>query len=96
MNKFLSVISDIRVVIAIAILVIILTMWLVVEKIRTKRYRHELEELESRYNEIKSVPLTVKITKAKALAKGNSETAKKAGEASKLFDLSQSAIAKIS
>ena len=56
MNKFLSVISDIRVVIAIAILVIILTMWLVVEKIRTKRYRHELEELESRYNEIKSVP----------------------------------------
>ena len=96
MNKFLSVISDIRVVIAIAVLVIILTMWLVVEKIRTKRYRHELEELESRYNEIKSVPLTVKITKAKALAKGNSETAKKAGEARKLFDLSQSAIAKIS
>ena len=48
MNKFLSVISDIRVVIAIAVLVIILTMWLVAEKIRTKRYRHELEELESR------------------------------------------------
>ncbi len=96
MNKFLSVISDIRVVITIAVLVVILTIWLIVEKVRTKHAREELEELEQKYNDIKSVPLTVKITKAKALAKGNSETAKKATEAGRLFDLSQSAIAGIS
>ena len=36
MNKFLSVISDIRVVIAIAVLVVLLTVWLIVEKVRTK------------------------------------------------------------
>ena len=30
MNKFLSVISDIRVVIAIAVLVVLLTVWLIV------------------------------------------------------------------
>lgn len=96
MNKFLSVISDIRVVIAIAVLVVILAVWLIVEKVRTKRFRQELEELEQKYNDIKSVPLTVKITKAKALAKGNSETAKRAEEAGRLFDLSQAAIAGIS
>ena len=78
MNKFLSVISDIRVVIAIAVLVVLLTVWLIVEKVRTKHYRQELEELEQKYNDIKSVPLTVKITKARALAKGNSETARRA------------------
>ena len=96
MNKFLSVISDIRVVITIAVMVVILTIWLIVEKVRTKHAREELEELEQKYNDIKSVPLIVKITKAKALAKGNSETAKKATEAGRLFDLSQSAIAGIS
>ena len=96
MNKFLSVISDIRVVIAIAVLVVLLTVWLIVEKVRTKHYRQELEELEQKYNDIKSVPLTVKITKARALAKGNSETARRAEEAGRLFDLSQAAIAGIS
>lgn len=96
MNQFLSMISDIRVVIAIAVLVIILTVWLIVEKVRTKHYRGELEELEQKYNDIKNVPLTVKITKAKALSKGNSETAKKCEEARRIFDLSQSAIAGIS
>lgn len=96
MDKFLSLISDIRVVIAIAILVIVLATWLIVEKIRTNNFRKELEELEQRYNDIKSVPLTIKITKAKALAKGNTETSRKCDEARKNFDLSQAAIARIS
>lgn len=96
MNKFLSVISDIRVVIAIAVLVIILTVWLIVEKVRTKNYRRELQELEQKYNDIKSVPLTIKITKARALSKGNRETASRCTEANRIFDLSQSAIAAIS
>lgn len=96
MDKFLSMISDIRVVIAIAILVIVLTAWLIIEKIRTNNFRKELEELEQRYNDIKSVPLTIKITKAKALAKGNTETGRKCDEARKSFDLSQAAIARIS
>lgn len=96
MDKFLSIISDIRVVIAIAVLVVVLAVWLVVEKIRTRNYRHELEDLEQKYNDIKSVPLTIKITKAKALAKGNSETSAKSEEAKKRFDLSQAAIGRIS
>ena len=96
MDKFLSLISDIRVVIAIAILVIVLAAWLIIEKIRTNNFRKELEELEQRYNDIKSVPLTIKITKAKALAKGNTETSRKCDEARKNFDLSQAAIARIS
>lgn len=96
MDKFLSLISDIRVVIAIAFLVIVLAIWLIVEKLRTNSFRKELEELEQKYNDIKSVPLTIKITKARALSKGNTETSRKCEEARKNFDLSQAAIARIS
>ena len=38
MDKFLSIISDIRVVIAIAVIVLLLTIWLISQKIRTKKY----------------------------------------------------------
>ena len=37
MNQILSIISDIRVVIGIAVVVLILAVWLIVEKVRTKK-----------------------------------------------------------
>ena len=64
MNQILSIISDIRVVIGIAVVVLILAVWLIVEKVRTKKFRKELEGLEKRYNAIKSIPLTFKMNKA--------------------------------
>ncbi len=96
MNQFLSIISDIRVVITIAVLVLILAVWLIVEKIRTKNYRKELEDLEQRYNDIKSVPLTIKLSKATVIARGDELTAKKVESAKNMFDHSQSSIQKIS
>ena len=44
MNQILSIISDIRVVIGIAVVVLILAVWLIVEKVRTKKFRKELQD----------------------------------------------------
>ena len=50
MNELLRFISDLRVVIAIAIIVAILLIWLIIHKVKTNRFRNELQELESQYN----------------------------------------------
>ena len=96
MNKILSVISDIRVVIAIAVLVVILAAWLIIEKVRTKKFRNELEGLEKRYHDIKAVPLTFKMNKAVTTARTNADTASKVNDAKKNYDKVQAAIRRIS
>lgn len=96
MGEVLSVISDIRVVIGIAVVVLILSVWLIVEKVRTKHFRNELEDLEKRYNDIKSIPLTFKMNKAVTTARANAETATKVNEAKKSYDHVQASIRKIS
>lgn len=96
MSQILSVISDIRVVIGIAVAVLILGIWLIVEKVRTKSFRKELEELEKRYNDIKAVPLTFKMNKAVTTARTNAETASKVNEAKKSYDECQASIRAIS
>ena len=96
MNQILSIISDIRVVIGIAVVVLILAVWLIVEKVRTKKFRKELEGLEKRYNAIKSIPLTFKMNKAVTAARSNADTANKVNEAKKSYDMTQASIRKIS
>ena len=51
MSEFLRIISDIRVVIAIAVLIVILVMLLIIHRVRTKRFKNELAELENRLQE---------------------------------------------
>lgn len=96
MAKFLSLISDIRVVIGIAVVVVILTVWLIIEKVRTKKFRNELVELEKRYADIKVIPLTFKMNKAVTAARSNVETAEKVNGAKKSYDQTQASIKKIS
>ncbi len=96
MNQFLNIISDIRVVIGIAVLVVVLAVWLIVEKVRTKKARRELEELEKRYMSLKSVPLSLKMNKAVAVSKVNQETAAKMNEANIMFDQIQNSVTNIS
>lgn len=96
MAKFLSLISDIRVVIGIAVVVVILTVWLIIEKVRTKKFRNELVELEKRYADIKAIPLTFKMNKAVTAARSNVETAEKVNGAKKSYDQTQASIKKIS
>lgn len=96
MAKFLSLISDIRVVIGIAVIVVILTVWLIIEKVRTKKFRKELVDLEKRYADIKAIPLTFKMNKAVSAARSNVDTAEKVNEAKKSYDQTQASIKKIS
>ena len=49
MNQILSIISDIRVVIGIAVVVLILAVWLIVEKLRTKKCITLSEQLYDAY-----------------------------------------------
>ena len=96
MSEFLSFISDIKVVIAIAVAVLLLAVWLIVEKARTRKYRRELEGLEKRYNDLKSVPLSFKMNKAVAIGRINHEMQGKVDEAKDSFDKTEASIKKIS
>ncbi len=77
MDIVLKYLSDIRVVIGIAVLAIIITIILIVSKIRSGKARKELEDLEVRYNTIKSVPLSFKLNKAVAISRVDPEAMSK-------------------
>ncbi|MBR3357621.1 MAG: selenide, water dikinase [Solobacterium sp.] len=96
MDKFLSVISDIRVVIAIAVIVLLLTIWLISQKVRTKKFKNNLERLEKRYNEVKNVPVSLKMNKARAISRVDQATADKINEVNNTFDSIQSSLSQIS
>lgn len=96
MNKFLSYLADSRVVIAIAVVVAILGIWLIATRINTKRYRTDLEELEKKYNEIKKVPLSFKMNKAVAISRVDQETIDKVEQAKKDFAATEDQMSKIS
>ena len=96
MDKFLSVISDIRVVIAIAVIVLLLTIWLISQKVRTKKYKNNLERLEKRYNEVKNIPVSLKMNKARAISRVDQATADKINEVNNTFDSIQSNLSQIS
>ena len=96
MDKFLSIISDIRVVIAIAVIVLLLTIWLISQKIRTKKYKTNLERLEKRYNEVKNIPVSLKMNKARAISRVDQQTADMITEVNNTFDSIQSNLSQIS
>jgi len=96
MNKFLSYLSDSRVVIAIIVIVVILTLWLIITRVNTKRYRTDLEQLENKYNEIKKIPLSFKMNKAVAISRVDQETIDKVEKAKTDFSQTETDMTKIS
>ena len=89
MNDFLNMISDIRVVIAIAVVVVVLLGWLLVARIRTSKYKKELEDLEKRYNDMKSIPISFKMNKAVTISKVDAANGGKVDQAKNAFDRAQ-------
>ncbi|MCR5372269.1 MAG: septation ring formation regulator EzrA [Solobacterium sp.] len=77
MDKVLKVLSDIRVLIAIAVLALLIIVFMIVKKIRSNNYKKELQELEVRYNNLRSVPLSFKMNKAVAISRVDPETMQK-------------------
>ena len=86
MDKFLSMISDIRVLFVVIAIVVILFIWLIVTQVNTKRLRNELNALEKKYTDIKNVPLSFKMNKAVAISRVDQETIDKVEKAKKDFE----------
>ena len=96
MNKVLAFLSDIKVIIAIAILIIILTIWLIMRKRQVNNYKKQLKEYEVRYNSIKSVPLPFKLNKALAIARLDENTMKLVDQCKTDFEMTQANLKQIS
>ena len=60
MNQFLEFISDIKVVIAIAVMILVLLIWLIIQRVKTKRLKGDLEELQNSYRQVKNIPVSLK------------------------------------
>ncbi len=95
MNQFLEFISDIKVVIAIAVLIVVLLVWLIIQRVKTNRLKGELRELESHYKQIKNIPISLKMNKAAALSRLDQETVAKVNTAQADYDRVQSDISRI-
>ena len=96
MNKFLSVISDIRIIAFLITVVVLLTAWLIATQIRTKRHKNDLAALEGKYTTIKNVPLFFKMNKAVAISRVDQETVDKVEKAKKDYEKAQADLKQIS
>ncbi len=74
MNNVLNILSDIKVIAAIAVLIVVLAVWLIVTKIRTKSLQKEFDEYAKRYDELKEVNLKFSMNKAHSIARIDAET----------------------
>ncbi len=95
MNQFLEFISDIKVVIAIAVMILVLLVWLIIQRVKTKRLRDELGELETHYRQIKNIPVQMKMNKAAALSRLDQDAVATVNNAQADFDRVQADITKI-
>ncbi len=86
METILKYLADVRIVMAIAALVVLLVIWFIVQKIKSNRCKKQLEEYEKRYNDIKSIPLSFKMNKAVAISRVDPQVAKKVSERRSDFD----------
>lgn len=96
MENFLKFISRLEVIIAIAVILILLIIWLVLRKVQSNKYKKELAELEVRYNQISSIPLAFKLNKAVAIARVDQVLLKNVALCKDDFDLATSNLKQVS
>ena len=96
MDKVLQILSNIYVIIAIAIIVVLLIIWFIVQRVRSNKYRNELQALEVRYNQIKSVPLSFKLNKAVAISRVDPEAMQNVAQMKDDFDKAEANLKQIS
>lgn len=73
MENFLSVISSLPFIIAVAVIILLIIIWLVVRKTEKDKFKKQLQDYEVRYNQIKSIPLSFKLNKSIAIARIDQE-----------------------
>ena len=96
MDTVLKYLSDIRIVIAIAVVVVILILFFIIRKIQASKLRKQLEDLEVRYNQIKSVPLSFKLNKAVAISRVEQDAMAKVAQTKDDFDKAEANLKQIS
>ncbi|NCB33897.1 MAG: selenide, water dikinase [Erysipelotrichia bacterium] len=96
MDTVMKILSDIRVVIAIAVVVVLLLIWFIVQKVQAGKYKRQLGDLEVRYNAIKSVPLSFKLNKAVAISRVDPDAMDKVTKTKDDFDKCQANLKQIS
>lgn len=96
MDKVMKILSDIRVVIAIAVIVVLLLIWFIVQRVHAGKYKKQLGDLEVRYNAIKSVPLSFKLNKAVAISRVDPDAMDKVTRTKDDFDKCQANLKQIS
>ncbi|MBR2067193.1 MAG: selenide, water dikinase [Solobacterium sp.] len=95
MTEFLKFISDLRIVIAIAVIVVLLIIWLIIHKVKTKRFQDELGELKTRYDSLKGIPVSLKMNKAIAISNNDSIVPEKLNETQTNFSNIQNDMTRI-
>lgn len=76
--------------------VTIVVLTLIIRNLKKKRVKKQLEELDIRFNELRSEPLSYKLQKTMALAKANAEVAQLVPKCKEEFDKVQEALVEIS
>lgn len=95
-NQFKAIIGSEFVLIILILLILIIVLTAVIRNRRCKSARDKLDLLEEEYAEIKSVPLSFKLNKAKALAKLNEDVEKELDGCQEEYDKTQEDIREFS
>ncbi len=96
MDNVFKILSDIRVIIAIAIVVVLIIIWFIAQRIKSGKYKKQLEGYEVRYNAIKSVPLSFKMNKAVAISRVDPEAMSKVARSKDQFTAAEANLKQIS
>ena len=96
MDNVFKILSDIRVIIAIAVLVVLIIIWFIVQRVKSGNYKKQLEGYEVRYNAIKSVPLSFKMNKAVAISRVDPEAMSKVARSKDQFTAAEANLKQIS
>lgn len=96
MNQVLTLLSDIRFIIAVGAIFVLLLIILIVTAIRSRHFKSEFIELENRYQTIKQIPLSLKMNKAIAVSRVDQDTVDRVNSAQNKFDEVQSVISVLS
>ena len=96
MDKVLRFLSTPIVIIVIAILVVLLIVWFIVQKVKSNRLKKQLQELEVRYNNLKTIPLAFNLNRAIKISRVDPEAMKKVQQSKDDFDKADANLKQIS
>lgn len=96
MEKIIEIVTRKEFLIAVAIIIVLLAIFLLNRSHKKKKYLNQLADFEVRYNSLKSIPLSFKLNKAVAIARLDEKAMQVVTRSKDDFDLCQSNLKQIS